>query len=494
MLFTINLSRISVHKVYTANTVDAGALAGASQLAFAYDQMVYASFIMYQSYSAGLATLEGARDEFMDAWETCRDMYNTARDLANTAAGVACIPYVGKGAYRVLLAASMHVIAAAGLMLALYVLPQYTKFEAMVKQFYEDLQDSYDNTMENLDNNFEFAEDIARDYAFLNSGVSEYLSDDLDINGNPIDADGDGEKDAPSQADEFSFFIQDDDTPDTFCWRDGRQTSNPISGSSIPGGINCQQPPYAQIDDSTSNRLHIAQVSVSDEDGVPDTFEVIKTQSDSDEIDDDIVNGYVNIAGAAVTAGVLFKVFGDLVYDSQSVPTCPGWHVYICIPYDSCWCIIPASCIGFAAGTAAIMYIADQLLATWDLVNHYVNRIWDGIQMGDTFCVSSEDDIGDTIPITITDVDTGDDYEIEVETFQEHQGEDLGLWQIKYPRFKSNAKATFACDTSLCSGDFSKDTSGCDVANCGDICNHSYTCMNGMNPCMGHNPSLVEIE
>jgi hypothetical protein len=140
------------------------------------------------------------------------------------------------------------------------------------------------------------------------------------------------------------------------------------------------------------------------------------------------------------------------------------------------------------------MYIADQLLATWDLVNHYVNRIWDGIQMGDTFCVSSEDDIGDTIPITITDVDTGDDYEIEVETFQEHQGEDLGLWQIKYPRFKSNAKATFACDTSLCSGDFSKDTSGCDVANCGDICNHSYTCMNGMNPCMGHNPSLVEIE
>jgi len=487
ILFSINLSKISLFKVHTANASDAGALAAASQLAFTFNQLALAAAGMYASYMAYMAAIGVIWETAKDYLENAKDYYNEAMAMIAAGIGVACVPYVGK-----YLATAMIVIGDAMLLISemYFGLFQVTvhALDSAIDDMYNDQKRNYRNNRKAVEDNYESSFDIGRDYVFLNSGIGEKLNDKLDINGEPADRDGDGNNDVPSQADEFSFFVQDKNTPSTFCWRDGMVATTPENAPS-----ECQGSPSYSPLANNSHRLHVVSVDIDDP-GPPTTYQLIKTKWDKDEIDDlfeEIYAAFI-VTDAAILAAHIGLLNTEEEISSHSA--CYDWIITVCFPFDGCWCIVPGSCLMMQALVAVLIGLFGNIV--YEIYDDYLDQIWESIQENGTFC-DNTGNTGDRVLVTITDVDHIYD-QLKVETKQKHQGQDLGLWETKYPKVTSKSRASYACDTNLC------DVSVCNMpypdcgaeGNCGDICSHSCSCINGKNNpmCMMHQPVLVGVD
>ena len=183
ILFSINLSKISLFKVHTANASDAGALAAASQLAFTFNQLALAAAGMYASYMAYMAAIGVIWHRAKDYLENAKDYYNTAMATIAGATGVACLPFaVGKYIASALFVAGDAMLLISQMYFGLFQVTVHA-LDSAIDDMYSDQKRNYRNNRKAVEDNYESSFDIGRDYVFLNSGISEKLSVKLDING-----------------------------------------------------------------------------------------------------------------------------------------------------------------------------------------------------------------------------------------------------------------------------------------------------------------------
>ena len=425
LLLSVNLSKVSFLKVRTDNATDAGALAGASQMAFAFNQLALQDMSMYFSYMSYYLAIQELNDKANEYLNNAIEAYVAGLALIGIAIIVACTPYVGKWLYMALLIVGEIMIAIALKYFNMYIAAM-NEMKPIIKNMYTTQKKAYKGIRTSMSENTASARDIAHDYAFLNSGISGKLNDKLDIEGNPVNAG------AFSQVDAFSSFIQGKNTPDTFSWTDG------------------------------SGRQHTVNVTVNKP--TPTTYQLIDTNKDWGYINDKfdelfLKEAIISALIIAVTAAVLYGI-----HVVRASSACEGW--VITIPYGGC--VVPGEC--FAGIVLAEGMITLAIGGSIFYIFHTLtNGIWDAVQEDGTF-YNSDGDIGKKILVTVADIT--DSRRIGVNTNQEHEGKDLGLWQARYPEIKSDSTAAYNCDKSLCEV-------------------HSGSCVNGEVGCLGHQPQLI---
>jgi len=248
--------------------------------------------------------------------------------------------------------------------------------------------------------------------AFGNSGISSKLR----VGSPPPEVTGTEEK--HNYRDEFSAFIdsigpedlEDVEIPSsyTYSWKDGQ---NRLHSVKVDMGIN----------DVETFKL---QVSVLPYPAVLALLLGIAVTS-------------VIVDGAMTTAAV------DLIEACGYETTCLSCCNYPCVA--GCWacplwastCVIAEASIGTAIGGMVALDVM-------------VGALWLGLLPGPEVTIDDPDDALIYIVDWITDIDH--DRKVTVNTTQQHQGGNLGLWQTSYPEISSYTKVDFSGNGDI--GDF----------------------------------------
>ncbi len=472
-MITVNLNKIAITKTHTANAVDAGAIAAASQMAFAFNLLATQAMGMYATYQASTTASNLLLDYADEDLDLTVSLVASGNALITIAGALACVPWAGKYIGPALLKAGIILLSIGQYFFAM-VGADMTAAEDTIEGLYEgqlatylgsdleypsddtedgsnetdDDKDDADNIeddesddigmRESMDENIKSARDMAYDYNFLNSGITEKLNPDLDKDGE-LAEDAAGNKINPSQGVEFSYHVSDKDTPQEFKWKDGQK------------------------------RDHLVNVDVKLDDVV--RYQFIRTKANKDEIDGYFKDFWITYTAISVAFAVADAYLLSLFATASSTPDC-GWWFYI-YPVG---CTGPLACVGWTA--AVIMAIAEfiAIFGGYALLSSLVDDIREGISEGGTFW-DDDGDIGNNFIVTLNDVDHS--REIETTTFQEHAGQDMGLWEAKYPKVKSQSCASFACNP--------------DDPDCSGTCS-TCSCLNGKNPCVNHDPVLVGVD
>ncbi len=140
--------------------------------------------------------------------------------------------------------------------------------------------------------------------------------------------------------------------------------------------------------------------------------------------------------GTAVVIAFLYSAGAALLRASCICMSCCNnpWTAAVCCP---CWYGLCA--VGMAllqAGIIANELAIYQLLAAWAALL----IAWAGIAPGPTIT----DDSGNVLWATIAWIEDIDhNRRVRVDTWQEHQGADLGVWQTNYPEVHSYSVVDF---------------------------------------------------
>jgi len=89
IMITVNIGKIGVIKTHVSNSGDAGALAGASMMATAFDHLVFLSSMMYANYYSYYVWVVNLYDLAEDDYETAINLYASAAASFVVAGGLA---------------------------------------------------------------------------------------------------------------------------------------------------------------------------------------------------------------------------------------------------------------------------------------------------------------------------------------------------------------------------------------------------------------------
>ncbi len=458
VMVTVNLGKISLTKTHTANASDAGTLAAASQMAFAFNLLATQAAGMYATYLASFTAADYLLQYAQEDLEIAAALSLSAEALGLTGAALACVPYSGKYLWMAMVNAAIAMFIVSEYYFALLG-ADMTAAESTINDIYEaqlktylgdnmtySVEDEDENIgmRESVTHNVESARELAYDYTFLNSGISEKLNPDLDIDGQPAE-DESGEKINPTQGTEFSYHISDKETPQEFRWRDGQA------------------------------REHLVNVDVELADVT--RYQFIKTNRTKEDIEGDFATFWIVYTMITLAIMVANANLTGQIGASAAVPDCGAWHIPV--PWGGC--IIPATCAAYSVYTIAIIAAFVATLMEYVILGPLIDDIREGIAEDGLFW-DDDGNVEHNILVTLFDVDHP--RRIEITTFQEHGAQDMGLWEAKYPKVKSQSQGSFACNP--------------DDPDCGGVggsCDsHGCSCLNGKDPCATHEPVIVEVD
>ena len=171
IMITVNIGKIGEIKTHVSNSVDAGALAGASLMATGFDYLVYLSAMMYAEYVSYLFMIEGIYDTAMSNLETSVGLYMSAAVLYYAAGVIMWIPYLIWLGW--ILIAIAGVIAAVASAFWSAVLGNEMSMFQLIKDCYTNQIKLYQQIRKTMITWVDNARGAAYNYASGNRGMSE---------------------------------------------------------------------------------------------------------------------------------------------------------------------------------------------------------------------------------------------------------------------------------------------------------------------------------
>lgn len=407
---TINIGRTSIDKTYSANSADAGALAGASGMAGVMNYLAEANDSLRQNYDAFyegqmLPVFETADDAWMEIQQ-----YSLAAMALIAAMTVTVLSIQGWAACAAAAAyALLAALTAAAMILIYQAIQQTVRFNTAIgvlmnflEQFYENQLQAYCDIRKNADEACTGAGETANSLAFSNSGISQKLSD--------------------SQQSSFSSFMT--SPSGSFSWQDKANAAHTVSVNvDIPSLDNYilqhTKDPYKTVRDHLQEALDASQR---------------------------VLTLYNSIF---ITLGVLLVTYIVLFVLSLSwLSCCAAWPC--CATTGNAICGLIEALVGYTG--SATLWISALLLALlvigvgWGYatiynLKYHLDKAWEGIGVGGTRSSSACGDAADLLIVQIASVPYPGD--VGVTSTQEHPGTSSGIIPTSYPKVTSSATASF---------------------------------------------------
>lgn len=423
ILITVNISKVSLHRTYTSNAVDSGALAGATVMASVYDGLADSKTSMEKQWALwytqmfnNLLRIEGVREamERDTEWAQEQGWYafvfyvlaliitvsNTSRcDMEWYAVyGLAILGAV---------AATFHAFAESNLRGVKRSVPNFKEgienLQTALTTYKEALQGAYRKMRGQVNEAHESAVNIAYKMAFVNSGIGSKLDDD--------------------QREQYNDWLDDDDAPynsGKYSWKDGQGRAHNVNVSVSIDSVGTYNWVVTTLTYTALNDLFDDAIDLCDE-----LYDHIKE-----------AYGDFHRATDAMIVGAVFGIIMAL--------SCLCKDFWLCaIIFWVAWAIWVICLV------IAMLYILYQLLThipdaldVLDDIQEDIQQITDGFVPRGSVGNPGDDEV----LCYLTSVPHS--HLVSVSSSQSHEGKNFGIWETTYPTVKSSAAARFGGATS----------------------------------------------
>jgi hypothetical protein len=389
-MVTVNLSKVSFIKTNTSNAADAGALAGGSVMANVFNAVAQASSQMEASYWEFFATTSALFVIALGLLISGKISLSLSVASAKAALAAGCAGVcVGTGLTALAAlkeAIANNTITVMYVAVIMSIIISVTAYSIATYFHYLLIRDMAEEGRNS-------AVKIAQQFAFMNSGIGEQLKEG-EI---PDDADADQRRNyRETYEDWFDNIGEVEDI--TYAWKDGQ------------------------------DRNHYVRTRVSID--PVDTFKLKTTVLPWEAVvalltlGTEVVIAFLYAAAAAVLKG-----------SCACLSCCGGITAPVCCPCWAALCGIGMAML--AVGIAANILSIVEVLAVWQTLL----IAWAGLLPGPVVRDSSGNMLWATI-CWIEDIDHN--RKVRVDTWQSHQGANLGLWQTTYPETHSYSIVDFS--------------------------------------------------
>lgn len=435
----INIGKIGMDRTYVSNTVDAGALAGASVMAGLYTSLAETKESMIKSWETWLSfSYLSSMAQLWSYFMTIKKLIKEAQEQGRFA-----IIFMGYGIIAAMQCMSLNcekcpwqltMVYGIGMTGAMTFLgwgrsnlayaqeyaegmPEFIdSLKTALHEWWDAMHENYQTLKASVKETWEAAIEYSYKLAWINSGISSKMTDE--------------------QSDEFSDWISEDPeegwpsfvTDPTYDWQD-------------PSARDHTAHVHVEIDEPTTYIWKVTDLNKPE-------LDMLWDHSRAEAVDligniSDAKNDYYN-----AILGLMTSMIAGII----------GWATCNCCDDCSSWVQV-VFCIIFYA--AEILYVLGIGVAIEEVVHALVSPIPDALDNIDEI----EDDLdeianGMALNRTVTNPAVyGDevlcwldamphDHRVFVSTWQEHEGKDYSLWDVDYPKLEASAMAEFGGATS----------------------------------------------
>lgn len=398
-MVTVNLSKVALFKTQSANAADAGGLAAGSAMANVFNAVAQASSQMEAFYWEFYVTTSALFALAIYYLVTTEISAHIALVNATSALGVACpVPYAASAEAAMAAAEEMTISLTANQLLYMIILSiiiAVTAYSIATYYHYLLIKDMAEEGRLN-------AIKMGHQFAFMNSGIGAKLK-----SGKPDD-DETTEEEKNNYRNTFSRFLDD------------------------LGEIEKPQGEYIYAWQDAQARSHYVKTKVTI--GPVDNFKLKTT----------ILPWPTIVSLLSIT---IFPVVAFAYAAASSVLAAAGACQACCGPWApgccACWwALCAAGAAILIAGIAANILIYNHIAMVFTIII----PAWLGLLPGPVISTKDEDPFLKTI-CWIEDIEH--DRRVRVDTWQYHQGAELGLWQTQYPETYSFSIVDFTGNGSI---------------------------------------------
>lgn len=426
IMISVNIGKVSLIKTHTSNSADAGALAAASLMANVFSMWSVQAVMMYASYDAESYAVEGLLKEAKQIIRNIRWQLGPMVIAFAAAAALTLIPVVGAALCLILMNATCLVFLSVGVSYS-NLRKVMSGVKEKVKNLYETQKEQYEKIRDSTEEAIDGARAAGLRLAFANSNISSKLKD--------------------SQQEEYEDFLD-----------------NLKDSSELSQGVRSAT--YSWTDGQEREHRVDASVEIGD----VQYYELIKTKKNKDKIlktyfvywlilywIQALAIGFASgqcpltkIVSSLTNLADLNSAIGGLKETLQGMGDAGGGLEVTKLTENSLDKLenakgaITEEC---ASKSILLGIISGVVFGLSFVFNPVLKAIKKGIQEEEEPFQNSDGDTGDKILVTVEDIklkDTDPPQSLKTSSTQRHEGINLGLWNMHYPKITSRAKADFS--------------------------------------------------